>query len=92
MLEPFVSRGYTVKYFGIDDNFNPDIKELESLLKFIKNTTRYYSCKIFIVKFYGHYRKIFIQIIKQPHIYLTTCCRFLVIKGIRKMIWNILLN
>lgn len=33
MLEPFVSRGYTVKYFGIDDNFNPDIKELESLLK-----------------------------------------------------------
>lgn len=32
MLEPFLKRGYSVEYFSIDQNFNPDLKEIEIAL------------------------------------------------------------
>lgn len=32
MLEPFLKRGYSIEYFGIDEYFNPNISELEIAL------------------------------------------------------------
>ena len=32
MLEPFLNRGYSVEYFEVDKNFNPNIEEVKKLL------------------------------------------------------------
>jgi hypothetical protein len=32
MLEPFLNRGYSVEYFEVDENFNPNIEEVKKLL------------------------------------------------------------
>ncbi|PPK45272.1 hypothetical protein [Clostridium algidicarnis] len=32
MLQPFLNKGYSIEYFGIDENFNPNLKDIERAL------------------------------------------------------------